>query len=147
MQYLDINMWLMGDILLKADKTSMANSLELRVPFLDKNVMALAETIPLNCRVNTASTKLALRKAAEKTLPARTARKDKLGFPVPIREWLKEDGYYNTVKTAFTSESAAMYFNVEELVKMLDEHRQGKEDLSRKIWTVYTFLVWYGQFF
>lgn len=147
MQYLDINMWLMGDILLKADKTSMANSLELRVPFLDKNVMALAETIPLNCRVNTASTKLALRKAAEKTLPARTARKDKLGFPVPIREWLKEDRYYNTVKTAFTSESAAMYFNVEELVKMLDEHRQGKEDLSRKIWTVYTFLVWYGQFF
>ncbi|MBO4468326.1 MAG: asparagine synthase (glutamine-hydrolyzing) [Clostridia bacterium] len=147
MQYLDINMWLMGDILLKADKTSMANSLELRVPFLDKNVMALAETIPLNCRVSTTSTKLALRKAAEKTLPKRTARKDKLGFPVPIREWLKEDGYYETVKSAFTSENAAKYFNVDELVKLLDEHRTGKVDLSRKIWTVYTFLVWYGQFF
>ncbi len=147
MQYLDINMWLMGDILLKADKTSMANSLELRVPFLDKNVMALAETIPLNCRVSTASTKLALRKAAEKTLPARTARKDKLGFPVPIREWLRQDGYYNIVKTAFISEASGRYFNVEELVKMLDEHKAGKADLSRKIWTVYTFLVWYEQFF
>lgn len=147
MQYLDINMWLMGDILLKADKTSMANSLELRVPFLDKNVMALAETIPLNCRVDTTSTKLALRKAAEKTLPARTARKDKLGFPVPIREWLKEDKYYDVVKTAFTDENASKYFNTEQLVALLDEHRAGKADLSRKIWTVYTFLVWYRQFF
>ena len=147
MQYLDINMWLMGDILLKADKTSMANSLELRVPFLDKNVMALAETIPLNCRVDTHSTKLALRKAAEKTLPARTARKDKLGFPVPIREWLKQDKYYNEVKERFTSNSALKYFDTDKLVKLLDEHREGKADLSRKIWTVYTFLIWYEQYF
>lgn len=147
MQYLDINMWLMGDILLKADKTSMANSLELRVPFLDKKVMELSKTIPLNCRVNTVTTKLALRKAAEKTLPKLTASKDKLGFPVPIRVWLKEDGYYNTVKEAFTSESAEKYFNTEKLVALLDLHRSGKEDVSRKIWTVYTFLVWYEQFF
>ena len=147
MQYLDINMWLMGDILLKADKTSMANSLELRVPFLDKNIMALAQTIPLDCRVNTKTTKLALRMAAEKTLPKVTAEKDKLGFPVPIRVWLKEDGYYNTVKAAFTSEIAEKYFNTEKLVELLDRHKSGKEDVSRKIWTVYTFLVWYEQFF
>ena len=147
MQYLDINMWLMGDILLKADKTSMANSLELRVPFLDKKVMELSETIPLNCRVNTVTTKLALRKAAEKTLPRRTATKDKLGFPVPIRVWLKQDEYYNTVKEIFTSEAAEKYFNTEKLVALLDLHRSGKEDVSRKIWTVYTFLVWYNQFF
>ena len=147
MQYLDINMWLMGDILLKADKTSMANSLELRVPFLDKNVMKLAETIPLNCRVSTVSTKLALRKAAEKTLPKRTAEKDKLGFPVPIRVWLKEDGYYNKVKAEFTSSNAAKYFDCEKLVALLDLHRSGKEDVSRKIWTVYTFLIWYKEFF
>ncbi len=147
MQYLDINMWLMGDILLKADKTSMANSLELRVPFLDRNVMKLAETIPVKCRVNTVTTKLALRKAAEKTLPQRTATKDKLGFPVPIREWLKEDKYYDTVKAEFTSEYAGMYFDTEALVKLLDNHRAGKADLSRKIWTVYTFLVWYKEFF
>jgi len=147
MQYLDINMWLMGDILLKADKTSMANSLELRVPFLDKKVMEFASNIPLNCRVNTVTTKLALRKAAEKTLPQRTATKDKLGFPVPIRVWLKEDGYYNTVKTAFTSPAAEKYFNTEKLVALLDLHKSGKADVSRKIWTVYTFLVWYEQFF
>lgn len=147
MQYLDINMWLMGDILLKADKTSMANSLELRVPFLDKNVMALAQTIPLDCRVNTVTTKLALRKAAEKTLPKRTATKDKLGFPVPIREWLKQDEYYNKVKTAFTSDYAGIYFDTSALVSLLDRHRSGKEDLSRKIWTVYTFLTWYNEFF
>ena len=147
MQYLDINMWLMGDILLKADKTSMANSLELRVPFLDKKVMEFASTIPLNCRVNTVTTKLALRKAAEKTLPKRTATKDKLGFPVPIRVWLKEDEYYEKVKNIFESDAARKYFNTERLVALLDNHREGKADLSRKIWTVYTFLIWYNQFF
>ncbi len=147
MQYLDINMWLMGDILLKADKTSMANSLELRVPFLDKKVMDLARTIPLDCRVSTKTTKLALRMAAEKTLPKVTAEKDKLGFPVPIRVWLKQDEYYNKVKAAFTSPAAEQYFNTAKLVALLDRHRSGKEDVSRKIWTVYTFLVWYGEFF
>ena len=147
MQYLDINMWLMGDILLKADKTSMANSLELRVPFLDKNVMELASTIPLSCRVDTVSTKLALRKAAEKTLPKRTATKDKLGFPVPIRVWLREEEYYNTVKTAFTTTWAEKYFDTEKLVALLELHKSGKADVSRKIWTVYTFLVWYEEFF
>jgi len=147
MQYLDINMWLMGDILLKADKTSMANSLELRVPFLDKKVMEFSSTIPLKCRVNTVTTKLALRKAAEKTLPQRTATKDKLGFPVPIRVWLAEEKYYNIVKAAFTSEAAEKYFDTEKLVNLLDTHKSGKADVSRKIWTVYTFLVWYEQFF
>ncbi len=147
MQYLDINMWLVGDILLKADKTSMANSLELRVPFLDKKVMALAETLPLECRVNTTTTKLALRTAAQKTLPPITAQKDKLGFPVPIREWLRQDGYYNTVKESFTGETAEKYFNTAKLLKLLDRHKIGKADNSRKIWTVYTFLVWYNQYF
>lgn len=147
MQYLDINMWLMGDILLKADKTSMANSLELRVPFLDKKVMELAGTLPLDCRVNTVTTKLALRRAAEKTLPRVTAQKDKLGFPVPIREWLRQDEYYNTVKERFTSETAEKYFNTPKLVKMLNAHKSGKKDLSRKIWTVYTFLIWHREYF
>lgn len=147
MQYLDINMWLMGDILLKADKMSMANSLELRVPFLDKKVMELAEKIPVKCRVNTFSTKLALRKAAEKTLPKVTAEKDKLGFPVPIRVWLKEDKYYEIVKTEFESENAEKYFNTDLLLKLLNRHKEGKEDASRKIWTVFTFLTWYRQYF
>lgn len=147
MQYLDINMWLMGDILLKADKTSMANSLELRVPFLDKKVMRLASVLPLDCRVSTASTKIALRAAAQKTLPRVTAQKDKLGFPVPIREWLKQDEYYNTVKESFLSDTAEKYFNTAKLLKLLDAHKEGKKDNSRKIWTVYTFLVWHKQYF
>ena len=146
MQYLDINMWLMGDILLKADKMSMAHSLELRVPFLDKNVMELAQTIPLSKRVDLSSTKLALRKAAAKTLPKKTSEKPKLGFPVPIRVWLKEDKYYNIVKSEFLSDVSEKYFNTKMLVKLLDEHRAGKKDNSRKIWTVYTFLVWYNQY-
>ena len=121
MQYLDINMWLMGDILLKADKTSMANSLELRVPFLDKKVLELAMTLPLDCRVNTETTKLALRHAAEKTLPRVTAQKDKLGFPVPIREWLRQDEYYNIVKEQFTSEAAEQFFDTAKLEKLLEK--------------------------
>lgn len=147
MQYLDINMWLMGDILLKADKTSMANSLELRVPFLDKKIMELTEKIPLKCRVNTSSTKLALRRAAQRTLPRVTAQKDKLGFPVPIRQWLKEEKYYNTVKAAFVSPTAEKYFDTAALIKLLDLHKSGKADVSRKIWTVYTFLVWHSVYF
>ncbi len=146
MQYLDINMWMMGDILLKADKMSMSHSLELRVPFLDKEVMRLAETLPLSRRVDLTSTKLALRKAAAKTLPAKTSEKPKLGFPVPIRVWLKEDEYYNKVKAEFLSDTANKYFNTSALIKLLEAHKLGKKDNSRKIWTVYTFLVWYKQY-
>lgn len=158
MQYLDLHMWMTGDILLKADKMSMANSLEVRVPFLDKEVMALAERIPTRYRVihkGTAegmkyTTKYAMRLAAKKDTPpetAKTAVKKKLGFPVPIRVWLREDGYYNTVKAAFTNEAAQQFFNTDKLVQLLDDHRAGKADLSRKIWTVYMFLVWYGVYF
>ena len=147
MQYLDINMWLMGDILLKADKTSMANSLELRVPFLDKEVAKLATSIPTKYRVDVKTTKKALREAAKKTILEFTANKDKLGFPVPIRVWLREEKYYNLVKEAFLSETAKKYFKPNALIKMLKTHKKGKKDLSRKIWTVYTFIVWYEEFF
>lgn len=158
MQYLDLHMWMTGDILLKADKMSMANSLEVRVPFLDKEVMALAQRIPTKYRVSRKAeaegmkytTKYAMRLAAKKDTPpetAKTAVKKKLGFPVPIRVWLKEDGYYNTVKTAFTGNAAEKYFNTDKLVKLLDDHRTGKGDYSRKIWTVYMFLVWYDVYF
>jgi asparagine synthase (glutamine-hydrolysing) len=125
----------------------MANSLELRVPFLDKKVMELCLKLPLKSRVNTVTTKVALRKAAVRTLPPLTANKDKLGFPVPIREWLKLDEYYNTVKEAFLSPTAEKYFKTDYLLKMLNTHKSGKADLSRKIWTVYTFLVWHGRYF
>ena len=97
--------------------------------------------------MSTKTTKLALRKAAEKTLPKLTAEKDKLGFPVPIRVWLKEDKYYNMVKEEFTGEIAEKFFNTEKLVSLLDNHCAGKADNSRKIWTVYTFIIWYKQYF
>ncbi|MBR4511059.1 MAG: asparagine synthase (glutamine-hydrolyzing) [Ruminococcus sp.] len=158
MQYLDLHMWMAGDILLKADKMSMANSLELRVPFLDKEVMALAEQIPTKYRVTHKEgtsetkyiTKYAMRLAAKKDTPsetAKTAAKKKLGFPVPIRVWLKEEKYYNIVRGYFESDSSKQFFNVEPLVKLLDDHRDGKADNSRKIWTVFTFLVWYRVYF
>ncbi len=147
MQYLDINMWLVGDILLKADKVSMAHSLELRVPFLDKNVVNLALTIPTCYKVNTVTTKLVLRDAAKKALPRVTAEKDKLGFPIPIRLWLKEEKYYNIIKNAFSSDVAQRYFKTDRLLALLNRHKSGKEDLSRKIWVIYTFIVWYQQYF
>lgn len=147
MQYLDLHLWMTGDILLKADKMSMANSLELRVPFLDKKIMALAEKIPAKYRVTKENTKYAMRIAALNACPPQTANKKKLGFPVPIRVWLKEDKYYNIVKDAFTSSNAKQFFNTDELVKYLDDHKNGKYDNSRKIWTVFSFLIWYRVYF
>lgn len=147
MQYLDLHLWMTGDILLKADKMSMAHSLELRVPFLDRRVMELAERIPKRYRVTKESTKYAMRVAALKACPPQTANKKKLGFPVPIRVWLKEEKYYNIVRAAFESGNAQKFFNTDKLVALLDDHRAGKYDHSRKIWTVYTFLVWYEVYF
>ena len=159
MQYLDLHLWMTGDILLKADKMSMAHSLELRVPFLDKEVMHVAEQIPTRFRVTRRKstdkhtpyvTKYAMRLAAKRDTPketADTAAKKKLGFPVPIRVWLKEDGCYETVKKSFTAPAAEQFFHTDKLVKLLDDHKNGKADNSRKIWTVYMFLVWYDVYF
>lgn len=147
MQYLDINVWLVGDILQKADRMSMANSLELRVPFLDRRVFEVASHLPKRLKVNSENTKYAMRKAAARHLPKATAQKKKLGFPVPIRVWLREKKYYEIVKQAFTSATAEEFFNTDEIVKLLDAHYEGRCDNSRKIWTVYIFLVWYDIYF
>ena len=147
MQYLDINRWMVGDILLKADRMSMAHSLELRVPFLDKKVFEVASRIPVKHRVAAGTTKYAMRLAAERHVPESAATKPKLGFPVPIRVWLREDAYYNQVKEAFLSPAARRYFHTDELMRLLDQHKAGKKDNSRKIWTVYMFLVWYSVYF
>ena len=147
MQYMDINLWMVGDILLKADRMSMANSLELRVPFLDRKVFDVAKIIPSRLKVNNKNTKVALRKAASKHLPKFTAEKKKLGFPVPIRVWLREDKYYKAVKDMFNSKIANEFFNTDVLNKYLELHFAGKKDNSRKIWTIYIFLVWYNIYF
>lgn len=147
MQYIDTNFWLQGDILLKADKMSMAHCLESRVPFLDVKVFDYAKKLPIDFRCNEEATKRAFRIAAKRHLPEATANKKKLGFPVPIRVWLKEDKYYNKVFEMFTSDVANKYFNTELLVKLLEDHKADKADNSRKIWTIYVFLVWYNVYF
>ncbi len=146
-QYLDLNMWLPGDILLKADKMCMAHSLELRVPFLDKQVMAFAEGIPTRFRIQGTNTKVVMRHASNKTLPDEWANRPKKGFPVPIRYWLREKKYYDLVKEYFTSDYAAVFFDTDALMKLLDDHFHEKASNQRKIWTVFTFLVWYKRFF
>ena len=152
MQYVDLHLWLVHDILMKGDKMGMANSIEVRVPFLDRKVLELAETLPLEYKVQAPRTKVALRAAADRNIRSKTAEKKKLGFPIPIRVWLKEDKYYRRVREMFTSEAAEKFFRTDRLLKMLDDHKNGKNhnektDNSRKIWTVYIFLVWYDRFF
>ena len=147
MQYIDINLWMVGDILLKADRMSMANSLELRVPFLDKEVFKLASTLPQKFKVNEENTKYAMRKAALKNMPEEVSKRKKLGFPVPTRVWLRQEKYFNIVREEFLSENAGKYFKTEEIIKLLEDHYKGKRDNSRKIWAIYVFLIWYKQFF
>lgn len=147
MQYIDMHMWLCSDILLKGDKMSMANSLEVRVPFLDIELMKLAQQIPSRYRVTEENTKVALRKASASKLPPVTANKPKLGFPVPVRQWLKEEKYYNVVKDAFHTDIAKELFHTGELMKLLDGYREGRHQNYLKIWSVYTFVLWYQEFF
>lgn len=146
MQYIDLTNWLPGDILQKADKMTMAHSLELRVPFLDRDVFELARHLPENAKIRKHKTKYLFRKVAERYLPHEDSARKKLGFPVPIRLWLKEEPWYREVKTAFTGETASELFHTEKLVELLDEHKAGKRDNSRKIWTVYAFLIWHRIF-
>ena len=147
LQYADMHTWMIYDILLKADRMSMANSLELRVPFLDKKMLELSTRIPSRYRAANETTKIALRGAAIKQLPERTANKKKLGFPVPLNDWLREDKYYNKVKAAFQSDIAEKFFVTSELMKLLDDHKSGKALNMQKIWSFYTFILWYEQFF
>ena len=146
MQYVDLRFWLVGDILLKTDKMSMAHSLESRVPFLDREVFELAASVPTTQKVSEKQTKVALRQAAERAIPSDWAQKEKLGFPVPIAGWLREERYYEQVRSAFTSPEARYFFNVDELLKLLEDHAAGADN-SRRIWIVYSFLLWYRVFF
>lgn len=145
MQYIDFNFWLIYDILLKADKMSMANSLEVRVPYLDREVIEYASKLPSKYKIVGNETKYAFRKVAKEELADKVADKKKLGFPVPIREWLKEDDVYQEVKNIFLE--SEYFFKPKKIIKLLDDHRAGKRDNSRKIWTIYTFLVWYQEYF
>lgn len=146
-QYLDMNMWLPGDILLKADKMCMAHSLELRVPFLDKQVMEFAQHIPARFRVNENGNKQVVRHAANRVLPDEWATRPKKGFPVPLKFWLREQKYYDYVKEYFTAPWAEEFFDTSKLMQMLDDHFEGRALNQRKIYTALTFLIWYKRYF
>ncbi len=147
MQAIDINFWLMKDILLKADRMTMASSIEGRVPFIDKEVFSVASKLPFDYKVTKENTKVALREAARKVIPTDAYKKKKLGFPVPIREWIKDGAFKEDIEKTINSDVANKYFNVKFLNKLFNEHLSGKKDNYRKIWTVYTFIKWYQVFF
>lgn len=147
MQAIDIHFWLMKDILQKADRMTMASSLEGRVPFIDPEVFKVASSLPLDYKVTKENTKVALRSAAKRTIPTEAYKKKKLGFPVPIRDWMREEDLYEEIKTSFESNIANDLFNTKYLLKLLDEHKNKKRDNYRKIWNVFCFLKWYHVFF
>ncbi|QUW23313.1 asparagine synthase (glutamine-hydrolyzing) [Sporosarcina sp. Marseille-Q4063] len=147
MQYLDMHLWLVDDILLKADKMNMAHSLEIRSPFLDQEVMKVAEKVPSKYRVNNIDTKYALRLAAKRALPEEYANRKKIGFPVPIHHWIREEKYYLKIKASFESAEAARFFDKQSIMNLLSNHYQGKVKNGRKIWAIYMFLIWHKKYF
>lgn len=146
MQYMDMHVWMVQEILLKADKMSMAHSLELRVPFLDTEIFKVASTIPTKFKVSDQNTKLAMRQAANREINEISANRKKMAFPLPIVEWLREDRYYLQVKKYYTSATAERFFNVPLLLKLLEAHKSGSKNNARKIWAIFTFLVWFEVF-
>lgn len=147
MQTADILTWMQQDILLKADKMSMASSLELRVPFLDREVFALASTLPASQRVGRRETKIALRAAAARTLPQATAAMPKQGFVTPLAQWLRKDPWREQMHEALNSERARRFFRTDRLNALLDEHQRGPRSHMKKIWSAYCFLNWHEQYF
>ena len=146
-QYLDMRMWLPHDILLKADKMTMAHSLELRVPFLDREVWKTARRLPGGYKVRGKATKYIFRKVAAGRIPREWAKRKKIGFPVPFSLWLKEEKYYTAVRKMFGEEFSGRFFDREKILALLDEHYGGKKNNGRKVYTIYSFLIWYKVYF
>ena len=147
MKYLDIHLWLPEDLLLKADKMTMAHSIELRVPFLDKEVIKLAQTIPSDYNIRNNTTKYVFRKATNEVLPEEWASRPKWGFPVPFHYWIREEKYYNIVKEAFSEKWINEFFKQDYLLKLLEDHYNNKKQNGRKIYVIYTFILWYKKYF
>jgi asparagine synthase (glutamine-hydrolysing) len=142
MQYIDFHTWLTGDILMKADKMTMANSLELRVPFLDKEVFAFASRIPMAYRMMNGTTKYVLRQAVKDILPQAVAERPKLGFPVPTRQWLRKE-HYSWAKELIQESPVDHLIDKSYVLRLLEEHKNGVRDHARKVWTVLVFLLWH----
>lgn len=142
MQYIDIHTWLRGNILMKADKMSMAHSLELRVPFIDPKVFKFAASIPTKFKVSNSGTKILLREAMKDIVPPDVHSRKKLGFPVPIRVWLKNE-WYGWARELLQASDKMPWINKKNALKMLEDHREGKYDASRKLWTLLVFIIWH----
>lgn len=147
MQAVDINFWLVKDILHKADRMTMANSLELRVPFIDKEVFSLASSLEMDKKVTKENTKVALREAAKKVIPNESYKKKKLGFPVPLRAWMSESDVHEEIENTFKQEFVSDLFNQKYILKLLDNSLKGKKDTYKKVWAIYAFIKWYEVFF
>lgn len=147
MSDVDIQIWLEGDIYLNVDKMSTAAGLEIRMPLTDRRIFDIASRMPSRFKVNDDQNKVAFRTAAVKVLPEEIAFRKKLGFIVPIRIWLADDRYNADVKAKFSSETAAEFFDTDEINAIFREYVNGNSDNWRKIWTIYTFLVWYEEYF
>ena len=145
MQYIDMHAWLNGDLLRNGDRTSMAASLELRTPFLDREVFKVAAQIPSELRIKGEVAKYVLREAVKDLIPGHVLNRKKLGFPVPIRFWLKDE-MYDWTRQIILDSPTDQYFNKQYFLKLLEDHRQGKADNSRKLWTILTFMTWYDQY-
>lgn len=146
-QWVDWQTWLPRDILRKADRMSMAHSLELRVPFLDRQVLAAARTLPRRYRCTGRRGKIALRAAAARRLPPQLADAPKRGFPVPLADWLRQEKYYALVKAKLTGPVAERFFDTGTLCALLDAHRAGKTNAMTKLWAFYCFIEWYEVYF
>lgn len=142
MQYIDLHTWLRGDILVKADKMTMANSLELRVPFLDKEVFKVASKLDPSKTITNQTTKYILRKAMEGIVPDSVLTRKKLGFPVPIRHWLRNELSEWAYSLIIESDTDYL-FNKVYLLTLLDDHQKGRMDNSRKLWTALSFIIWH----
>ena len=147
MSDVDIQIWLEGDIYLNVHKMSTAAGLEIRMPLTDRRVFDIASRLPSRFKVNAEQNKVAFRTAAAKVLPEEIAFRKKLGFIVPIRIWLADENYNADVRRLFDSDIAGKFFNVSEIKAIYDEYVGGNSDNWRKIWTIYTFLVWYEEYF
>ena len=146
-QAIDFYFWLVQDFLHAVDRNTMMFGLEARTPFLDKEVFEVARKLPTYAKINQETTKPALRMAAKQVIPNEAYKKKKLGFPVPLREWIREDDLYTEIKSKFNSKVASQFFNIKKINKLLENHKSGKKDCYKKVWNIYTFIVWYEQFF
>lgn len=146
-QVIDYYFWLVKDFLHAVDRNTMMFGLEARTPFLDKEVYEVARKLPVSAKINKQTTKPALRAAAKMVIPNESYKKKKLGFPVPLREWMREEDLYLEIKEKFNSSIAEKYFDIKRINKLLEQHKSGKKDCYKKVWTIYTFIIWYQQFF